>query len=91
MARRWVAQDPGPWGVAAPPLPLASEAEVVAVAQALREARRAGVASFHLSVDAAAHDYMRHICPPHRYWVVEAVDALPARMLALVRLLARPA
>jgi nitric oxide reductase NorD protein len=60
-------------------------------AQALREARRAGVASFHLSVDAAAHDYMRHICPPHRYWVVEAVDALPARMLALVRLLARPA
>ena len=60
-------------------------------AQALREARRAGVASFHLSVDAAAHDYMRHICPPHRYWVVDAVDALPARMLALVRLLARPA
>ena len=60
-------------------------------AQALREARRAGVASFHLSVDAAAHDYMRRICPPHRYWVVEAVDALPARMLALVRLLARPA
>ena len=60
-------------------------------AQALREARRAGVASFHLSVDAAAHDYMRRICPPHRYWVVDAVDALPARMLALVRLLARPA
>jgi Mg-chelatase subunit ChlD len=60
-------------------------------AQALREARRAGVASFHLSVDAGAHDYMRRICPANRYWVVDAVETLPTRMLPLVRLLARPA
>ncbi len=60
-------------------------------AQALREAERAGVTCFNLSVDAAANDYLRRICPAHRYWVIDDVDALPARMLALVRLLAMPA
>ena len=57
-------------------------------AQALREAERAGVACLQVSVDAAAHDYLRRISPKHRYWVVDEVDALPARMLALARLLA---
>ena len=57
-------------------------------AQALREAERAGVACLQVSVDAAAHDYLRRVCPKHRYWVVDDVDALPARMLALARLLA---
>ncbi|MES2715505.1 MAG: VWA domain-containing protein [Pseudomonadota bacterium] len=57
-------------------------------AQALREAQRAGVSCFNLSVDAAANDYLRRICPKNRYWVVDEVDALPQRMLALVRLLA---
>ena len=60
-------------------------------AQALREAERSGVTCFNLSVDAAANDYLRRICPAHRYWVIDDVDALPARMLALVRLLAMPA
>lgn len=60
-------------------------------AQALREAQHAGINSFNLSVDAAANDYLRRICPKNRYWVVDEVDALPARMLALVRLLAMPA
>ncbi len=60
-------------------------------AQALREAQCAGISSFNLSVDAAANDYLRRICPTHRYWVVDEVDALPARMLALVRLLAMQA
>lgn len=57
-------------------------------AQALREAERAGVACLQVSVDAAAHDYLRRVCPKHRYWVVDTVEALPARMLALARLLA---
>ena len=39
-------------------------------------------------VDAAARDYLRRISPKHRYWVVDEVDALPARMLARARLLA---
>ncbi len=59
-------------------------------AQALREAERAGVACFQLSVDAAANDYLRRISPKHRYWVLDEVNALPARMLALARLLAAP-
>ena len=59
-------------------------------AQALREAQRAGIGCFNLSVDAAANDYLRRICPKNRCWVVDEVDALPARMLALVRLLALP-
>jgi nitric oxide reductase NorD protein len=60
-------------------------------AQALREAERAGVSTFNISVDAGAHDYLRRICPRQRYWVVDEVDALPERMLRLCRLLAHGA
>jgi nitric oxide reductase NorD protein len=54
----------------------------------LREAERAGVTTFNISVDAAANDYLRRMCPPKRYWVVDDVDELPARMLALYKLMA---
>lgn len=57
-------------------------------AHALREAERAGVSTFNISVDAAANDYLRRICPGNRYWVVDDVDALPTRMLALFRRMA---
>ncbi|MGE0312982.1 MAG: nitric oxide reductase activation protein NorD [Lautropia sp.] len=57
-------------------------------AHALREAERAGVATFNLSIDAGSTDYLRRMCPPKRYWVVDDVEALPARMLSLYRLLA---
>ncbi len=57
-------------------------------AHALREAKRAGIATFNLSIDAGETDYLRRMCPPKRYWVVDDVEALPARMLALYRLLA---
>jgi nitric oxide reductase NorD protein len=57
-------------------------------ARALQEAERAGVAAFNLSVDAAANDYLRQMCPKHRYWAIDDVEALPRQMLALYRSMA---
>lgn len=57
-------------------------------AHALREAERAGVSTFNLSIDAGDTDYLRRMCPANRYRVVDDVETLPARLLALYRLIA---
>ena len=54
-------------------------------AQALREAARAGVAAFCLSLDQAAHDYLRGVCPAQRYLVIDDVQALPERLSRVYR------
>ena len=54
-------------------------------AQALREAARAGVLAFCVSIDHAAHDYLRGICPAHRYLVIDDVHRLPERLSRLYR------
>lgn len=54
-------------------------------AQALREAARAGVAAFCISVDQAAHDYLRGVCPAHRYLVIDDIHRLPERLSRLYR------
>jgi nitric oxide reductase NorD protein len=54
-------------------------------AQALREAARAGVAAFCITVDQAAHDYLRGVCPAHRYLVIDDVNSLPERLSRLYR------
>ncbi|MBI3802106.1 MAG: hypothetical protein HY268_34690, partial [Deltaproteobacteria bacterium] len=38
---------------------------------ALREAERAGILSFCLTVDKGGHDYLREMCQPSRYLVIE--------------------
>jgi len=58
---------------------------LIDTAQALREAERARVSAFNISVDAAANDYLRRMCPGNRYWVVNEADAMPATMFALFR------
>ncbi len=57
-------------------------------ARALREAERAGVATFNVSVDAAANDYLRRMCPKRRYLVIDEVAELPRRMVELSLLIA---
>lgn len=54
-------------------------------AHALAEAERTGIVTFNISVDAAANDYLRRICPKNRYLVIEDADALPLKVFALLR------
>jgi nitric oxide reductase NorD protein len=58
-------------------------------AQALREAERAGLAVFCVSVDHAAHDYLRRVCPASRYLVIDDVGALPEQLSNVYRQLTR--
>jgi nitric oxide reductase activation protein len=54
-------------------------------AQAMREAERAGIAVFCVSVDHAAHDYLRRLCPASRYLVIDEVGALPEQLAKVYR------
>ncbi len=49
-------------------------------AQALREAEAGHIIPFNLTVDAAGHDYLRRMCPPHGYLVLGSVEDLPAEL-----------
>jgi nitric oxide reductase activation protein len=49
-------------------------------ARALQEAERAGVSTFCVTIDPAGHDYLRRMCPPRRYLVIDDVPALPAEL-----------
>jgi nitric oxide reductase NorD protein len=46
-------------------------------ARALREAERAGVSTFCVTIDPAGHDYLRRMCTADGYRVIEEVQALP--------------
>ncbi|MGH7961090.1 MAG: nitric oxide reductase activation protein NorD, partial [Candidatus Binatia bacterium] len=47
---------------------------------ALREAEKSGILSFCLTVDKGGHDYLREMCAPSRYMVIEDMTALPAEL-----------
>ena len=47
---------------------------------ALREAERNGIVSFCLTVDKGGHDYLREMCAPLRYMVIEDVLSLPTEL-----------
>jgi len=49
-------------------------------AVALRETQRAGVRPFCITVDLAGHDYLREMCDPHAYMVIEDVADLPREL-----------
>ena len=53
--------------------------------EALNEARAVGIAPFVLTVDVRGNDYLRAMCDGLDYEVIEHVDELPARLLALYR------
>ncbi len=54
-------------------------------ARALQEAERAGVATYCVTIDPGGNDYLRRMCPPHRYSVIEDVHALPGELAKLYR------
>ena len=47
---------------------------------ALREAEAAGITPFCITVDKAGHDYLREMCDPSRYMVIEDITALPSEL-----------
>jgi len=47
---------------------------------ALREAERSGVMSFCLTIDKTGRDYLREMCSPTRYMIIEDVRSLPAEL-----------
>ena len=46
-------------------------------AQALREAAKAGVETFCVTVDRSGNDYLKRMCPENRYMVIEETTELP--------------
>ena len=55
--------------------------------KALNEAREAGITPFVLTVDAAGNDYLRAMCDGIDYEVLDDIQQLPVRLLALYRTL----
>ncbi len=52
-------------------------------ARALADAQRAGIDTFCVTIDPAGHDYLRTMCPDHRYLVIDEVASLPAELAKL--------
>ncbi len=47
---------------------------------ALKELEMAGVMPFCITVDRTGHDYLRQMCQPSRYLVIEDIGALPKQL-----------
>ena len=47
---------------------------------ALREAQRAGIAPFCITVDRAGNDYLREMCDEKRYLVIDDIAELPRQL-----------
>jgi hypothetical protein len=56
-------------------------------ARALREAERAGVVDFCVTIDPAGNDYLRRMCSQSRYLVIDDVTALPRELTKVYRTL----
>lgn len=58
-------------------------------AVALREVRAAGATPFCITVDRAGHDYLRRMCDPSQYLVIDDVYALPRELPKIYRTVVR--
>jgi hypothetical protein len=52
---------------------------------ALHEARLKGIQTFCITVDPAGHDYLREMCPDHKYLVLEDITSLPKELPKIYR------
>lgn len=53
---------------------------VADTAQALREAERAGIETFCITVDRSGHDYLKRMCDERRYLVIDEIETLPVAL-----------
>jgi len=58
-------------------------------ATALRETQAAGIRPFCITVDAAGHDYLRDMCDPQSYLVIDRVADLPRELPKIYQRLVR--
>jgi len=59
-------------------------------ARALSDAADAGIDTFCITIDPAGHDYLRQMCAPDRYLVIDDVESLPEELARVyLRLSAR--
>jgi hypothetical protein len=58
-------------------------------AVALREVAAAGATPFCITVDRAGHDYLRRMCDPSQYLVIDDVYALPTELPKIYRRVVR--
>lgn len=54
-------------------------------ARAIEQARGRGIDTLLVTVDRAGHDYLRRICPPGRYRVIDEIDALAGEIARAYR------
>jgi nitric oxide reductase NorD protein len=47
---------------------------------ALREAEKTGLLPFCLTIDKGGHDYLREMCAPSQYMVIEDLTSLPTEL-----------
>jgi len=52
-------------------------------ARALADATAQGIETFCVTIDPAGHDYLRTMCPDHRYLVIDDVESLPEALANL--------
>lgn len=60
-------------------------------AAALREVEAAAIKPFCITVDLAGHDYLRAMCDPQRYMIIENVEDLPRELPKIYQRLVRAA
>ena len=58
-------------------------------AQALREAEKARIRTFCVTIDRAGHDYLRKMCPEGHYLIIDEVESLPVELGKVYRQLTR--
>ncbi len=54
-------------------------------ARAIEQARRRGIDTLLVTVDRAGHDYLRRMCPPGRYRVIDEIDSLAGEIARAYR------
>jgi len=52
---------------------------------ALGEAARKNIHTFCITVDRAGHDYLRRMCHPSKYLIIEETAALPRELPKIYR------
>jgi nitric oxide reductase activation protein len=60
---------------------------IMDTAQALRECSRQGIVDFCVTVDPSGHDYLKRMCAPSRYLVIDDVAALPRELTKIYKTL----
>ncbi len=56
-------------------------------ARALTEAQSKGVEVFCVTVDKSGNDYLKRMCPPHRYLIIDEIEDLPEKLSAVYQTL----